>query len=301
MRMTPFVIPAGGEREVCEYRTLPNRKAMDVQGFQLQMTKGSHHFVLWEYLGKDRNPADFPHELVDAPGCVGVGPSDGFLSNANLFGMQSSRARIRFPPGVAVRIEPHAPVFLNAHLRNFSATEPLTAAAVFNIIPARPGTVQHHAQALVVGNAVDILIPPRVSPTQPSTASLTAEWRAATDLNLVQISTHQHARGRRVTVHTLDPSGNDTGVLFESGDWEHPGERWFSPALRLSAGAGFRFTCEWANDEDRLVRFGVTTRDEMCFVTGYFYPDDESAPLPLGPGCFPQGAGLLCFAPKISG
>jgi hypothetical protein len=301
MRMTPFVIPAGGEREVCEYRTLPNRKPMDVAGFELNMTKGAHHFVLWEYLGKDRNPADFPHQLVDAPGCVGVGPRDNFLANANLFGMQTARARLRFPPGVAVRLEPQAPVFLNAHLRNFSATEPLTAGAVFNVIPARRGTVQHHAQALIVGNAVNIDIPPRLSPTQPSTASFTAEWRTAIDLNVVQLSSHQHARGRHVAIHVLDAAGNDLGLMFEATDWEHPGERWFSPAFRVPAGGGFRFTCGWENDEDRTVRFGVTTRDEMCFVTGYFYPDDESQPLPPQPGCFPQGAGLLCFGPKISG
>src|SRR2546428_300888 len=80
--------------------------------FALNMTRGAPHFALWEYLGKYHDPADFPRGLVDAPGCVGVGPRDNFLANANLFGMQTSRARLRFPPGVAVRIEPNAPVFL---------------------------------------------------------------------------------------------------------------------------------------------------------------------------------------------
>ena len=42
-----------------------------------------------------------------------------------------------------------------------------------------------------------------------------------------------------------------------------------------------------------------TTEDEMCFVTGYFYPDDESVPV-TGPGCVPQGAGLECFVRKLS-
>jgi hypothetical protein len=38
----------------------------------------------------------------------------------------------------------------------------------------------------------------------------------------------------------------------------------------------------------------------MCFVTGYFYPDDESVPVTV-PGCLPQGAGLECFVPGSSG
>jgi len=36
----------------------------------------------------------------------------------------------------------------------------------------------------------------------------------------------------------------------------------------------------------------------MCFVTGYFYLDDDDAKV-TGPGCFPQGAGLQCFVPKL--
>jgi len=292
MRMHKFKIDPGREREVCEFRTTPNRKPMDVQGFRLNMSAGSHHFVLWEYLGTDRNRSDFPTQLVDAPGCVGVGPRGSFAVNANLFGMQTARAHLRFPPGIAVRLEAHAPVFLNAHLRNFSPTKPLTAQVVFNVTPAPKGTVQHHAQALIVGNMRDIYIPPR------SSASLTSEWHAPVDLNVVQISTHQHKRGTHTSVHRVDAAGNDMGELFEAETWDHPGERWFNPAFRLQQGEGFRFTCEWQNPDDRLVTFGVTTDDEMCFVTGYFYPDDEAVPV-RGRGCLPQGAGLLCFGAKV--
>ena len=67
--------------------------------------------------------------------------------------------------------------------------------------------------------------------------------------------------------------------------------------MRLQAGEGFRFTCSWQNPDDHPVYFGVTSEDEMCFVTGYFYPDDDGATV-TGPGCAPQGAGLECFVPK---
>jgi hypothetical protein len=75
--------------------------------------------------------------------------------------------------------------------------------------------------------------------------------------------------------------------------------RWWLHALRLRAGEGFRFTCDWQNPDDHLVHFGVTTEDEMCFVGGYFYPDDDAAN-PTGPGCVPQASGLECFVPKKS-
>lgn len=293
MRITPFEIPAGGEREVCEFRTLSNKKPMDVQGFDLNMTAGGHHFVLWEYLGTHTNPAEFPTDLEDRPGCVGFGPPDSFGTQANLFGMQTSRARVRFPAGVAVRLEPNAFVYLNTHLRNPSPTEPLMAEAVFNVRPARKGTVKHHAQAFVVGNLLGIRIPAL------GTQTLVTDWHTPVALNLVQVSTHQHKRGTRALVEHLDAAGNSKGVLFEGANWEHPGEKWYASAFRVEAGEGLRVTCAWSNPDDRTVRFGVTTDDEMCFGTGYFYPDDESLPV-TGPGCLPQGQGLLCFGQTVS-
>ncbi len=290
MRMTPFPIPVGGEREVCEYQTTPNGKPMDVAELQLRSTRGSHHFVLWEYLGNDRSPTDFWSGPRDAPGCVGLGPQDGFTTTANLFGMQVSPARVKFPPGVAVRLEPHAIVYSNLHLRNFFP-EPIMAEAVFNVIPAKKGSVRHHAQSFTVGSW-DIDIPPQAS------ASLTGEWHAPVPLNIVQISTHQHHRGTLVSVHHMDAAGNDLGELVASPDWEHAKVRWFPKALRVEAGESFRFTCNWTNPDDHPVHFGVTTEDEMCFVAGYFYLDDDAGRV-SAPGCLPQGAGLECFVPRL--
>jgi hypothetical protein len=293
MRMKKFVVPPGGEREVCEFRVMPNRKPFDVQAFELNMTPGSHHFVLWEYLGVNHDPSAFPKELVDSPGCIGVGPRDSFVANANLFGMQTARGRVRFPSDVAVRLQPRAYVLLNFHIRNPSLTEPLTAEAVFNLRPARKGTVRHRAQTLTVGNSADIRIPPL------GTQTITSDWHAPADMNVVQLSTHQHKRGTHVDIRLIDDAGNDLGPLFEAGDWEHPGERWFDPAFRLAKGQGIRFTCGWTNPDDRMVTFGVTTNDEMCFATGYFYPDDENTSV-IGPGCIPQAEGLLCFTRKVN-
>ena len=288
MRMTPFVIQPGADREGCQYEVTPNHTPMDVQGFDLKVTPGTHHFVLWEYLGKDHDPADFWSGIAYSPGCVGLGPRDSFVSNANLFGMLLGAVHVRFPPGVAVRLEPNAVVYGDLHLHNYTSA-PLTGQAVYNLIPARKGTVRHHAQAFTVGSA-SIAIPPL------SSASLTRDWHTPSDLNIVQLSTHQHHRGVGVFVDQIDADGNDMGQLIASTDWEHPDVRWFTEALRIPAGGGIRFTCKWDNPDDHAVHFGVTTEDEMCFATGYFYPDDESVPV-TGPGCVPQGAGLECFVP----
>src|SRR5262245_13048650 len=86
MRMTPFMVPPGEDREGCEAATTPNRRSMDVSSFEIKTTPGTHHFVVWEYLGPDRNPADFWDGVAFVPGCTGLGPQNG-ANNANLFGL----------------------------------------------------------------------------------------------------------------------------------------------------------------------------------------------------------------------
>jgi len=290
MRMGKFTIPPAHEREVCEFRTLPNPKAIDVQQFEFLMSPGSHHFALWAYLGQDRNPADFPRTIVDSPGCIGVGPRDTF-DRALLGGAPSPHEVTRFPPGIALRLAPHQLVILNSHYINGSATSPLTPQIVFNVTRARPSAVRHHAEQMTIGNYA-IHIPPL------GTASTTADWIAPFPMNVIQLSSHEHKRGTRVTIHLLS-GGQDTGQIFENDDWNHPFEYWPVAPIRVEPGDGFRFTCEWKNDDDYPVGFGVTTNDEMCFMVGYYYRDDESVPPPPVPNCLLQESGLLCSATTV--
>jgi hypothetical protein len=183
-------------------------------------------------------------------------------------------------------LEPHAVIYANLHHHNYK-TKPVKAQGVFNFIPAKKGTVKHHAQNLTVG-ALNFSVPAH------GTASITGEWHTPGKLHIVQVSTHQHRRGTGVSVHRVAADGSDLGELVLTRSWEHPTVRWFPDALELQAGEGLRFTCAWENPDDHAVRFGVTSEDEMCFVTGYFYLDDDSAQA-KGPGCLPQGAGLECF------
>ena len=290
MRMGKFTVPPATEREVCEYRTFPNDKAMDVQQFEFKMNAGTHHFALWAYFGGDRNAADFPRGIVEAPGCIGLGPRDSF-QRALLGGAPNTHELSRFPPGIAVRLEPHQPVFLNSHYINASLTDSLTPDILFNVIPAKKGSVLHHAENLTVG-AYDIHIPAH------SAASTTAEWVVPYDLNVIQLSSHEHKRGTKVTIN-LTAGGQNMGQIFENDDWDHPYEYWTPTPLHLRQGDVFRFTCNWTNNDDHPVTFGVTTDDEMCFMTGYYYRDDEATPPPSAPGCFLQDHGLLCSAAPV--
>jgi copper type II ascorbate-dependent monooxygenase-like protein len=296
MHTTPYVLPPASDEEWCEYRRLPNRHAMEAQGFELRMPAGAHHFVLWAYNGNVTDDTQFPKGPVESVACTGLGPHDTFIP-ANLFGMQTPSGRVRFPDGIAVRLKPHQQVWLNPHMKNFSTTDDLRARVVFNITPAKKGTVRHHAETFVVGNIPGIDVP------ADGTQTLVSEWTSPADLNVIQLSSHQHRLGTYVSASLEQPDGSFVQV-FENHDWEHPRELWTHeeapwkdqdpPIIRLARGQRMRFTCKWQNTDTKRVTFGVETTDEMCFVTGYFYRDDEASPPISGAGCFTVKEGLMC-------
>lgn len=295
MHTTPYVVHPGEDEEWCEYRRLPNRKAMDAQAFELRMPTGAHHFVLWAYNGNVSDDAQFPEGPVEVTACTGLGPGDTLVP-VNLFGMQTPNGRVRFPRGIAVRLQPRQQVWLNPHMKNFSP-EDLVARVAFNITPARKGSVRHHAESFIVGNMLGIDVPAGGEQT------LVSEWTSPANLNVIQVSSHQHRMGTYVSAALEQPDGS-FAQIFENVDWEHPRELWTHvdapwkeqdpPVIRLTRGQRIRFTCRWHNTDTKRLKFGVETTDEMCFVTGYFYRDDESAPPISGAGCLTVKEGLLC-------
>lgn len=296
MRTSDFLVRPGEDLEWCEYRRLPNKKEILAQSYELRMSYGSHHFVLWAYNGNETDDAKFPSSPVLVAGCTGVGPGDSLVP-VNLFGMQTPTGRVRFPKGIAVRLKPYQQVWLNPHIKNYG-TEDVMAQAVFNITPARKREVKHLAESFAIGNITGIDIAPGGKQT------LVSEWRAPQALNLIQVSSHQHARGTATSIEVEQADGTFLEV-FANENWEHPYELWTHlvapwkdqdpPVIRLEKGRRLRWTCKWTNTTSHRLHFGTETTDEMCFATGYFYRDDNAPSGPIvGPGCIPAKEGLTC-------
>ena len=292
VKVGEFSVQPAQDLEVCEYRRLPNRKAMDVDGFKLRMPEGAHHFVIWSYSGDITDDSRFPQGPVESVGCTGVSPDE--IVPQVMIPIQTPNARFRFPKGIALRIEPHQQVWLNPHMKNFDP-EPITPEIRFNFYKAKKGTVKHYAQGLIVGNAGDIAVPAGGQQT------LTAEWTAPVNLNIIQLATHQHRLGTYANIELVEADGVTINRIYENYDWEHPHSPVLKPILRLEKGRKMRITCKWHNTDDHVVHFGGETTDEMCFILGFYYRDDgDTAPI-RSPECpIESKAGLLCpFSPAI--
>jgi hypothetical protein len=291
VRVTPFTVDPSQDLEVCEYRRLPNRKPMDVTGMKLRMPAGAHHFVIWSYNGDITDDSRFPQGTVESVGCSGLAP-DEFIPQV-LIPIQTPNAIFRFPEGLALRIEPHQQVWLNPHMRN-GTSEPIEPDVRFNFYKAKKGSVKHYVNGLIIGNITDIDIPAGGEQT------LTAEWTAPVDMTMVQLATHQHRLGTYANIE-LVRAGGAPELLYENTDWEHPWSFWPNDykGLNLVKGDKMRITCRWNNTDDHTVRFGPETTDEMCFILGFFYREDESEPI-RSTQCVSAKRGLLCpLAPAV--
>lgn len=286
-----YSVAVGEDLEVCEYRRLPNPKPVDVARFTLRMPPGAHHFAVWTYGGKITNDAAFPPGPVPSIGCVGIAP-DEFIPQL-LIPTQSPNTEVRFPPGVALRLDAHEQVFLNPHMRNGSTTA-VTPDVRFNVYRARKGTVRHRAEGLTFGNSTDIHIPAGGDQT------LDVDWTSPIDMTIVNLSTHQHRRGTTASVARVATDGSIGEPIVATTDWEHPGSVWPKGGLAIAKGDKLRLRCSWHNPESHEVTFGPETTDEMCYAIGFFYRDAVTDD-PIGPsGCLTTGRGLLCpFAPAV--
>ena len=282
VRVGEYSIIPGEDLEVCEYRRLPNRKAIDVQRFKLRMPEGAHHFAVWRYAGA-LTDAEFPAGPVPSIGCVGFAKDELFPQL--LIPTQSPNMVLSFPKGIALRLDPEEQVFLNPHMKNFDL-ETTTPDVRFNLYRAKKGTVEHYAEALTFGNSTSIRIPPGGDQT------LVVEWTLPVGMTIVNLSTHQHALGTYATIELVGVDGAEDEVLVETFDWEHPDSEWPPGGRRLEKGRTLRLTCEWHNPRDRVVTFGPETTDEMCFGIGFVWREDEDK----GPvaGCLPTEEGILC-------
>ncbi len=76
MRIHDFTVKPDEDLEVCEYARLPNRRAIDVNGFELTMPPEAHHFVIWSYGGDVTDDARFPKGPMESVACSGLSPDE---------------------------------------------------------------------------------------------------------------------------------------------------------------------------------------------------------------------------------
>jgi hypothetical protein len=90
----------------------------------------------------------------------------------------------------------------------------------------------------------------------------------------------QERRERRGPVAPHAGGAHDGEKIWTSADWEHDVDHEFAPPVLMKAGEGFRFECDYQNDEAKPLRFGTSATDEMCILFGLIWDAGDARQVP---------------------
>lgn len=270
----PVEVMPGQEITYCYYFRTPNTETMAVNRWQSDMTPGSHHMIMYTSTNEI-----MPAGTITAEDCgIGAGQSTSFP--AWTYAAQTPQFDLQLPqtdggsPGkpLAMEIAPSTPAFFQMHYYNPS-DNPLQVQVTLNAYALDKGEAFTKTAVYVTYNS-NIEIPPMaVNHVEPA-AARDASCTVPANSKFWMMSTHSHKQS--VKTRVLDGAS----VVFESTDWEHPGETIWdgTPGKDFYTFASGKLTyeCTYTNqgaNAGRTIYDGDSAAiNEMCMASGYYFP-----------------------------
>lgn len=174
----------------------------------------------------------------------------------------------RYPTGVGQLLHGGQRLAVDYHYFNEGA-EPVVALAKLNFHTTDAGAIEHLAQTASFQN-VTIYTPPH------GWSSHLAECAVSQPMWVGELArrTERHGTNFRVWLTGGERDGTPLWTSLDPLDTEH------EPAapILLQPGEGFRFECDYRNDTDQELRFGVNASDETCGLNATWWAADDTQP-----------------------
>jgi hypothetical protein len=258
LRIVAADIHPDDEDHVCVTLATPNDEPVWVAAIHATLTPGSHHLIV-DRLAPGADTGDQVTHCAPTPGGDGT----------RLIIAQQSETQVALPEGVAFRLAPRQPIFLQLHYFNYLEDETDIIGAVQLELADTQGTAPAEAKSLFTG-PFSLFLPPGQETDVEYFLNPNNDGSHARHVFAVTSHTHQlgtHSSIERVASLTAPA----TAPLHESFDWAEPPLTWFNPPLVFTGEDGFRLRCRYFNDTLRAVTFGTGFHDEMCFMWVYYY------------------------------
>ncbi len=266
VKLAPFTVKNAFEREIFVYRAIGNTQDVYVNRIQTHMRPGSHHFVLYSFAptipAAALPPKDSVRDLRDVSGGTELTTLIAMGYHIFFAGTQAAASDYTFPAGVALKVAAGTALDLNSHYVN-AGQQDIVGEAEANLYAIPKAQVQYEAQTLNLGNT-DLTLPKGRDTTITKTFKFTAVTRVVT------LTSHMHARGTNFVIRIAGGPRNGE-VVYTSADWAHPPIVSFATPIVLNAGEGLTSEVTYHGDPNKVVRFGLTSDDEMDIIFGYWY------------------------------
>jgi hypothetical protein len=244
----PVTVDPGGEDTICVVLDLGNDVPRMIRSVRTELTDGTHHVIV------TRHDGPLSPEPTSCGAFAGGAPDSDVL-----FIAQQSEAAMAYPAGAGLPVVARQPVHLEMHYFNAS-DETLEIAGTVHLDLAADDGVSLRAVELLFTGEFSLYVPAGGEATVTSYHPLPA----GTDLFATTAHTHHWGRYASVELATSaeDP---DAELLHESTNWAERQVDVFTP-IHVTPGLGLRLTCEFENESDADVGFGLGANDEMCFL-----------------------------------
>jgi len=276
VRLPPFDVAAGQNREICTYVPIPTRRPLEVSEVRIRHQGGTpefgtHHMIVFAHLGNPADVENIEKKVVDDVACLNAGtgnPADLQL----LATAQTVRSRQPMPKGTALHLEPVSVgrgdrkvvgLLLNSHWINGGVT-PGRARAKIKLVFSKRRKVKRPLNPIFEATANAFLdVPPgetgEVSwswgPGLPSFAGTFFGGGLENPSGPACVSmlvSHMHERGRLFTIDLVDRDGGRTR-LYENVAYDNPPTLNLGPLL-VEPGQTLEYRCLHDNASD--VRLG---------------------------------------------
>jgi Copper type II ascorbate-dependent monooxygenase, C-terminal domain len=204
---------------------------------------GTHHFVLM---------------VGDPDGPDGVTNCDSSLTKPAIFASGVGVQPLSMPDGIAIHLKAGQQLLLNLHLFN-AGDDPLSGTSGISIEPSEPVDDAHSAGVVLVGKTLGLTVAVGES-TQDATCTTPA------GMTMFAIAPHMHLLGTHIDATYNGTTLYDSDYVFDEQQF-----RMIPPTLTTAQGK-YHVTCSYTNYTGSVVKFGESTKDEMCFAITFAYP-----------------------------
>lgn len=253
----PVSVPAGEEATVCVVLDLGNDAARMLRTIETELTEGTHHVIITR---SDLAPAPDPVPCGAFAG-GGFGPENDLV-----FVAQQSGASLEYPAGGGLPIEARQSIHLEMHYFNARPTGDLDISGTVHLglAPADVDGVSLRPVELLFTGDLALLIP------AGGTFTASGIFDLPDGVVLFATAAHTHQWGTLATVELLEGADDPEPVLLHSStDWAERPLTVIEP-ITVDAAHKLRLTCNFDNQSDQDVSFGLGANDEMCFLWAHY-------------------------------
>lgn len=266
MAVEKFEVAGNFEREIFVRKAVGNTSGIYINRYLLKSRQNSHHMVMYDFRDQTGLPAmNQVRDLRNADNSLNLLTLLSMQNHIFLGGGSQANYDYTLPEGTAIYLPAGATLDLNPHYFN-KTNSVIYGENYVNFYTVDKVKVTNVVKMLDLGNQ-DLVLPAKTKTVLTKTfTSITS----SSSVKIIMLTSHMHKLGEKFVIK-IKGGTRDGQIVYETDSWEHPLVQNFTTPIVLNKGEGLVSEITYNNTTDKVVKFGLTSDDEMGIIFGYYY------------------------------